>query len=225
MIKPYRFIVAIGCSLLLAANASAATATYGFYKLTNTNVENLSSQLSITIWDSTAANTQFGTSLASSEVLFTVQNNVGIASNIAEVYFDDGLLGPSVVLNSLGGTTDFSGGGASPGNLPSGENALPDPFVANHNFSADVNPGNPSKGINASNDILGIKLGLGSFADFNAITVAVANGNLRFGLHVRSIGVAGGSDSYINTTEVPVPAAAWLFGSDLLGLAGFKRRK
>lgn len=215
----------VAAAMLLGSSyASAASITYGFYKLTNTNVENLSSQLSITVWDAIGANAQFGTSLLSSQILFTVQNSVGVASNIAEVYFDDGLLGPSVVLNSLGGFTNFSGGGANPANLPAGNTATP-AFVATQLFSADVNPGPPPNGVNASNDILGIRLGLGSFADFNAVTAAVANGSLRFGLHVRSIGVAGGSDSYINTTVVPVPAAAWLFGSALLGLAGLKRKR
>lgn len=214
--------LAAAVMLLGSSYASGASTTYSFYKLTNTNVENLSSQLSITVWDSLGANAQFGTSLLSSQILFTVQNNVGTASNIAEVYFDDGLLGPSLVFNSLGGFTDFSGGGATPGNLPAGDTAVPG-FLATQDFSADVNPGNPSKGVNASNDILGIRLGLGGFADFNAVTAAVASGALRFGLHVRSIGVAGGSDSYINV--IPVPAAAWLFGSALLGLAGLKRKR
>lgn len=31
--------------------------------------------------------------------------------------------------------------------------------------------------------------------------------------------------TFVATTEVPVPAAAWLFGSALIGLAGIKRRK
>ena len=31
--------------------------------------------------------------------------------------------------------------------------------------------------------------------------------------------------SFVATTEVPVPAAAWLFGSALVGLAGIKRKK
>jgi hypothetical protein len=215
-------LCALAGTLLIAAHASASMATYGFYKLTNNNAEDISSQLSITLWDSAGANTAFGTSLAASEVLFTVQNNVGTASNIAEVYFDDGLLGPSVVINSLGGYTAFTGGGATPGNLPAGNTATP-AFVATQEFSADVDPGNPSKGVNASNDILGIVLGLGGFADFDAVTAAVASGDLRFGLHVRSIGVAGGSDSYVNT--VPVPAAAWLFGSALIGLAGLGRKR
>ena len=210
--------------LLGSSYASASMVTYGFEKLTNNNVEDISGQLSITLWDAAMANAEFGTSLAATQVLFTVQNNVGIASNISEVYFDDGLLGPSTVINSLGGFTDFDGGGASPGPLPGGNTASP-PFIATQDFSADVNPGPPNRGINASDDILGIVLGLGSFTDFNAVAAAVDDGSLRFGLHVRSIGVADGSDSYINVNPIPVPAAAWLFGTALLGLIGIKRKK
>lgn len=195
--------------------------SYGFDKVTSNNVEDISSQLSITIWDSSEANSTFGTSLLANQVLFTVQNAVGIDSNIAEVYIDDGLLGPSVTINSLGGFTDFSGGGAAPGNLPGGGTVG---FNATTIFSADVNPGPPTNGVNQSIDILGIVIGLGSYADFNAITAAVDTGDLRFGYHVRSIGTAGGSDSYVSTA-VPVPAAVWLFGSALIGLAGIKRKK
>lgn len=216
-------LVLIAAITLGSSYAAADSVTYGFYKLTNNNTEDLSSQLSITLWDATEANAVFNKSLSASQVLFTVHNDVGIAGNIAEVYFDDGLLGPSTVFNSLGGFTDFDGGGASPGNLPEGNTAAI-PFVATQNFSADVNPGNPSKGVNTSDDILGIMLGLGSFSDFDAVAAAVTAGELRFGLHLRTIGQAGDSDSYINTSPVPIPAAAWLFGSALIGLVGIRRK-
>ena len=209
--------------LLLGSNyASANSVTYDFYKLTNNNVEDLSGQLSITLWDAAMANSEFSLALGGDKVLFSVENDVGIASNIAEVYFDDGLLGPSTVENSLGGFTNFSGGGANPGDLPGGNTASP-PFVATQTFSADAS-GNPVNGVNASGDILGIVLGLGSFADFDAVAAAVASGDLRFGLHVRSIGAAGGSDGYVNLNPVPVPAAVWLFGTALIGFIGISRR-
>ncbi|HEB28542.1 MAG TPA: VPLPA-CTERM sorting domain-containing protein [Porticoccus sp.] len=67
-------------------------------------------------------------------------------------------------------------------------------------------------------------LGLGSFSDFDAVAAAVTAGELRFGLHLRTIGQAGDSDSYINTSPVPIPAAAWLFGSALIGLVGIRRK-
>lgn len=208
---------------LASMSAYSATVTYGFQKITSNNVEDISSQLSITILDSTEANSTYGLSLLNSEVLFTAHNDVGISSSIAEVYIDDGLLGPSVAINSLGGFTDFSGGGAKPSNLPGGSNVG---FNATTLFSADVNPGPTANGVNESSDILGVRLGLGSFQDLSAIAYAVENGDLSFGYHIRSIGVAGGSDSYTNTlVPVPIPAAFWLFSSGLIGLFSLNRSR
>lgn len=207
--------------LIASVSSYAATVTYGFEKVTNNNVEDISSQLSITIWDAAEANSTFNLSLLASEILFTVHNDVGITSNVAEVYIDDGLLGPSVAVNSLGGFTNFSGGGANPSNLPGGNSIG---FSATTLFSADVNPGPPNNGVNQSNDILGISLGLGTFADINAIAAAVNSGDLRFGYHVRSIGVAGESDSYVNTV-IPLPAGIWLFGSALVGMIGLRLKQ
>lgn len=200
---------------------SAASVTYGFELIPQdplNNIEDISSQLSITIWEYDQANTEFGLSLTSSQILFTAQNNVGIASSISEIYFDDGLLGPSQVFNSLGGSTSFTGGGANPGDLPGGG---PVGFTATQSFSADAQ-GNPSLGVDTAQDIVGIFFGLGAFADYNAVVDAVNTGDLRFGYHIRSIGVAGESDSYVSV--VPVPAAVWMFGS-ALGLLGWFRHK
>ena len=212
--------------ILSTSTASAAMLTYQFSKLTNNNAEDLSSQLSISMWDASQANAQFGTSLSTNDILFTVHNEANISSNIAEVFFDDGglLAGPSTVINNLGGYTNFSGGGAKPGNLP-GRNLADNPFDATNELSADANPGPPRNGVNSADDILGIVLGLGSYLDFDAVAQAIQAEELRFGLHVRSIGARDGSDSYISVNPVPLPAAVWLFGSALLVLLGLRRRK
>jgi len=210
--------------LLLGFKASAAysaVVTYNFERVTNNNVEDLSNQLSVSLWDHSQANSEFGLSLTSTQVLFSIQNDVGIASSIAEVYFDDGLLGPASIENSLSGNTNFSGGSANPSNLPGGNTIG---FMAIGPLSADVNPGPPNNGVNQSADTLGIVISLGSFADFNAVQTAIDNGYLRVGYHVRSIGQQGGSDSYVNSA-IPLPAAAWMFISALAGLVVLRRTK
>ena len=68
----------------------------------------------------------------------------------------------------------------------------------------------------------------GTFAD---LISALNTGELRLGLHVRSIdfgvtgptGSTGSSESYVST--VPLPAAVWMLGSALIGLIGFSRRQ
>jgi hypothetical protein len=214
-------------------HASANMIQISFYQLTNNNTEDLSSQLYATLWDADMANAQYGTSLGSDQILFTFHNDVGTTSNIAEIYFDDGLLGPSVALNSLGGFTNFTGGGANPGNLPGGMDALPE-FNATQEFSADVNPGNPANGINEAGDILGVQLGLGSagsglYETWDQVAQGMADGDLRLGLHVRTIGALGGSDSYVSLPPdfdngVPVPGTLFLFGLGLLGLATQRKK-
>jgi hypothetical protein len=230
--NPWKTAAASAALLLAATHASAADITYNFSRITNNSATDVASQLSITLWDADGANSAFGeNTVANGAILFTVKNAVGIRSSVSEVYFDDGdgngrLAGPSTVINNLGGTTKFTGGSASPSNLPGGNLASP-AFIATQTFSVDSTPGNPDNGVNASADILGIVLGVGSLVDFNGVAAAVADGSLRFGLHVRDLGVnAKGesiSDSFVN--EVPLPAAAWLFGSALLGFAGITRRR
>ncbi len=197
---------------VLAPAAQAASFTYtNFSKLTNNNTENLTSQLGVGVTDTSGA---YGVNLAANQVLFTFTNNVGIASNIAEVYIDDdsSSIGSAASLhNSLGGFTAFTLGSVNPGNLPSGNNAN---FFANVALSADTVSGGPANGINQSADILGIVYNLNSGKTIADIQNAFNGGTLRVGYHIRSIGTGGGSDSYVTATAVPEPV------SSLVGFAG-----
>jgi hypothetical protein len=154
--------------------------------------------------------------------MFEFKNAVGIASNISEIYIDDGtILGLFAVHNSLGGFTNFVGSAVNPNNLPSGLTVSP-PFVATVAFSADTVSGPPSNGINQAADILGIVYDVsGGLA---GVQNAIADGSLRIGLHVRSIGAVGGSDSFINT-PIPEPSTIILLGIGILGILGISRRK
>ena len=132
------------------------------------------------------------------------------------------LLGPSSVVNSLSGTTSFSGGSASPRNLPSGNSVG---FGATLSYSADSS--NRSQGLNESDDMVGIILGLGTYSDYGHVLEGVALEDIRFGLRVSGINDKTGADandSFVSTV-VPVPAAFWLLLSGVGVLAGIKRRK
>lgn len=88
-------------------------------------------------------------------------------------------------------------------------------------FSASVN-GGPAFTLtpNTSSQLLE--------AAFSDLAANVAHSLLVTGTDVlgRGTGSYGGSFQLsINTSEVPVPAAIWLFGSALLGLTGLKRRQ
>jgi hypothetical protein len=122
--------------------------------------------------------------------------------------------------------TDFTAGGANPGNLPGGNN-LANPFVADKKFSADAQ-GNPSKGIDTATDSLEMKISLKPTITFTSLIAALNSGNLRVGLHVRNIGQGCDSDSFVNNpVVVPLPAAAWPALATLggLGIAAHRRRQ
>jgi len=247
--KSTSFATGVLAFLLTASSAQAQIMGLSFHNITSNGQLNIENQLAAQVRDKDQASSDFSSYLATNEitinndeVLFTFTNNVsaGTSSNISEIYFDDGTIFSQVeILNDMGGTTNFSGG-MKPKDLPGGGNgnqkkidtsSLSTTFDATAGFGADT--GNESDGVNASNDILGIIIKLQTDLGFNDLQLALANGDLRLGMHVRSInGVF--SDSFINTPflipppvadQVPLPAAAWLFGPALLLAARTARRK
>lgn len=160
-------------------------------------------------------------------VRFTFRNEVGVNSSISEIYFDDGtLLGISTLINDPN-FTDFVPGSASPGNLPGGQNLDP-PFETTQGFLADAQ-GNPSNGIDQASERVHIYFELKegqTYADLlNAVQLGGAEGGLRIGLHVRSIGDHEESASFVSVIPVvPTPGAA-AGGLALLGLIASSRRR
>lgn len=192
--------------------SSVAGASTSFSLFTSNGNDDVSSQL---VMETSAG--------AGNEVFFTFFNNVGIASSITDVYFDLGsassftLGGMSIGSQSAG--VDFSMG-ATPGNVPSGNTIG---FSADTGLTADSNTPIVSNGINQLGEFLTISAFLTS-GTYDALLSDLRSGMFRVAMHVQSIGANGGSDGYVTTT-VPLPAAAWLFGSALLGFVGFSVRR
>lgn len=222
--------VYLAAALLLAISgiAHASSIDVGFYRLTANAPIDIANQLHLSILDEASANSTYGITINSNQVLFLFTNNVGITSNLSEIYIDDSetlalTFGPDSIRDSISGTTDFIPG-ANPGNLPGGENLTPD-FAADPSLSVQAENGQQKWGVNASNDILGIVYDVSSsISIMDGIAKALASGDLRIGLHVRSVD-GGTSDAYVNGSPVPEPATLLLFGTGIIGLAGAARRK
>jgi hypothetical protein len=204
-------LIALVFGSFLIFNAPQAQAyLYDFYKITNNGNVNVANQLSVDVLD-------FGTG----KVEFTFSNSGPIASSISEIYFDDGTL--------LGIAQIIYGSGVSfvtptkPTDLPGGNLASP-PFVATQTFLAGAENPSSTNGVNPG-EFVTIVFTLINGKNYSDTLSAISSGELRFGLHVQAIDPANtnGSDSFVNT--VPIPAAAWLLGSGLVGLVAIRRRK
>jgi hypothetical protein len=209
----------------LPAATHASIYTLSFFRLTNNASVDIAGQLQVDFMDQASAASLWSQSIDSDEVLFVIKNNVGVSSNIGEVYFDDGtILRQSRIINSLAGYTNYTGS-MHPSNLPGGNTASP-PFVATAGFGADTS-GNPANGVNTAADALGIVIELLPGLNFDDVVTAIGNGDLRVGLHLRSIGQQ--SDSFINHPEahrfIPEPGSAAIWALGVLAIAGLRRRE
>jgi hypothetical protein len=102
-------LTASGVALLSPRTATADL--FGFTQLTSNTGTNVASQFSVEVTDAGGDN-----------VTFKFTNNVGIASSITAIYFDDGLFtAGSASVTQGAGTTFALGAPLTPGNLPGGE--------------------------------------------------------------------------------------------------------
>jgi len=210
--KPSCVLAAVATMSLCAV--SSADVTLNFFRVEPHNSsQNPAGQFSCVVSD-----------FAPGIVSFKYTNNVGIASSISEVYYDDGPFLGIASLVQVG--CAFTGGGANPGNLPGGNNLTP-AFNATQQFSADAQ-GNPALGIDTATDSLEMRFNLINNKSFADVLTALQNGDLRIGFHVRAIGTQGSSDAFVNyPTVVPLPSAAWLgaTGLGLIGVTSLGRRR
>ena len=206
-------LAAVLCMFATYSTSYAASLSFSCITSNDTSGDNCTigeTQLSVDVTDA-----------GSNQVLFTFLNTAsGAPSSIEGVYFDDGsLLGIASIDNSSPGVS-FSQGAAPP-NLPGG-NGISPAFLTTAGLLADSDPPPAGNGVNTG-EFVGIRFDLQSGKTFGDVIAELANGDLRVGMHVIAIG-SGGSESFVNN-PVPLPAAVWLFGSGLLGLAGVARRK
>jgi hypothetical protein len=213
-----------------SAQASTMIGSVDFFKITNNNPgTDISAQLRVDVSDE-----------GSNKVGFSFFNYGGVASSIAEIYFDDvdPALMSTFASKTQGSGVDFSDAAppSAPGtNLPSGANYS---FHATQVAGANGGQGGvPAHGINNASIehslteylLLVFNLATGVTASDILLSLQADNG-FRIGLHVISIAngtTSPGSDSFINaTTSVPIPPALLLLGAALAGLgaAQMKRR-
>lgn len=151
------------------------------------------------------------------QVSFYFTNTGPAASSITDVYFDDGsLLGIATINQAVG--VSFAQG-ASPPNLPGGEEADPD-FETTAGFLADSDPPVQPNGVNPGEwlEIVFNLVGGGTFAD---VLSELTDGTLRIGIHVQGYG-SGGSESLINV-PAPEPGTLALVGLGMAAIASRRR--
>ncbi len=160
---------------------------------------------------------------------FSVLDGANPGASIAEIYFEDSnSLFSSVSLFSQSAGVSYEVGTVNPTNLPGRNNATP-PFAHTDDLVAQAD-GDNATGVGVGEELVLNLIYASLSIGFQDVLDALEAGDLRVGLHVRSL-LAGESDAFVslppdgdNSTVVPVPAAGLLLLSGIAGL-GFVRRR
>lgn len=201
-------VLLVAVSATLSTLAAADTVSFGPC-ITNNNVVDCNTNAQYTV---------IVTAVGSTQVSFQFLNSGPAPSSITDIYFDDGtLLGIASITNGTG--TSFSQG-ASPGDLPGGNNISP-AFQTTAGFLADSNPPAQPNGVNPG-EFVTIVFDLQSGKTFADVLSDLNSGALRIRIHVQGF-TGGGSESFVNTPTppppIPEPATVLLLGTGLAGAA------
>ncbi len=168
------------------------------------------------------------TSTGPGRAFFEFRNVGGNASSITDIYWQGGSL---LALNCLIDSDDGDGGhvgvdfspGASPGNLPGGNEAWPK-FKADKGFLTDSDPPARPNGVDAG-EWLSVCYTLTDGTSYEDVIAELTNGTMRIGMHVQGFD-SGGSESFISIPiggHAPEPASAGILA--MAGIWLLRRRR
>ena len=146
--------------------------------------------------DSNALDLYVDVTVGTSTVDFEFHNESLVDSSIARIYFDDiSLLGDANIVNGPGCSFSMP---ATPRDLPAW-NTLDPPFEKGAGIDFSSDPARPHNGINPGEWLSIIFEPVGG-SEPEDITTALANGDLRVGIHIIALS-DGSSESAVNIPE------------------------